>query len=54
MTAKRATSRADVIAVADEGCWTVFHENANGYLQLRCGCGNHLKWVHKTPSNPRY
>jgi hypothetical protein len=34
--------------------WTVHHENAKGYLQMRCGCGRHLVWLHKTPSNPNH
>lgn len=31
--------------------WYVHHENAKGYLQLRCGCGKHVHWLPKTPSN---
>jgi hypothetical protein len=32
----------------------VHHENAKGYLQMRCGCGRHLVWLHKAPSSPNH
>lgn len=24
------------------------------YYRLRCPCGAHVRWLHLTPSNPRY
>jgi len=26
----------------------------NGYPLARCPCGEHLKTIHRTPSNPQY
>jgi hypothetical protein len=51
---KRATCRDDVLDVAERCGWRVVSQNKKGYLQVRCGCGQHYKWVHKTPSNPNY
>jgi hypothetical protein len=49
----RKERRWAIDQVAEHG-WTVHHENAKGYLQMRCGCGRHLVWLHKTPSNPNH
>ena len=47
--------RKDVYAVADELNWTIADKpNKKGYFKMKCPCGKHLKWLHKTPSNPNY
>lgn len=47
--------REDVYAAADELGWTIDDKpGGNGYFKMRCPCGKHLKWLHKTPSNPNY
>lgn len=33
--------------------WSV-DDDTKGYFKLRCPCGNHLAWLHLTPSNPNY
>lgn len=39
---------------ADELHWRVGEPNKKGYVKLLCPCGNHKRWVHKTPSDPYY
>ncbi len=34
--------------------WTIVRENTKGYLYVRCPCGDHQHWLHKTPSDPNY
>lgn len=47
--------REDVYLAAAELHWTVDEKpNKKGYFKVRCPCGRHLKWLHKTPSNPNY
>lgn len=46
--------REDVFAYADANDWKIDEPNKKGYLKMRCPCGQHLKWLHKTPSNPNY
>lgn len=47
--------REDVFAAAKELGWAIETKpNGKGYLKLRCPCGKHLHWLHKTPSNPNY
>lgn len=29
-------------------------EDPPKYYRLRCPCGKHSRWLHLTPSNPRY
>lgn len=43
--------RRRALALLAEHGWYVHHQNAKGYLQVRCGCGKHLHWLPKTPSN---
>lgn len=41
--------------VVDELGWTTSEKpGKRGYLKLKCPCGNHIRWLHKTPSNPNY
>ncbi len=47
-------SHADALRVAKELGWRIFPPNKNGYQKLACPCGRHLKWLHKTPSNPNH
>src|SRR5680860_268963 len=38
-----------------EACgWVTRPPNRKGYIPLRCGCGKHMLWLHKTPSDPNY
>lgn len=47
--------REDVFAAADSLRWRVDDRpNRNGYFKMQCPCGQHTKWLHKTPSNPHY
>ncbi len=47
--------REDVFRVVDELHWIAADKpGKNGYLKLKCPCGKHMKWLHKTPSNPNY
>jgi len=47
--------REDVFAAALELDWTIDDKpNKHGYLKMKCGCGKHITWLHKTPSNPNY
>lgn len=48
------TSRQDVLKLAKSCGWTYGGDSGKGYTKLLCGCGKHLKWVHKTPSDPHY
>lgn len=49
------TEREDVFAEAARLTWTIDERpNRKGYLKMRCPCGKHQKWLHKTPSNPNY
>ncbi len=27
---------------------------SKGYFRLKCSCGQHISWLHLTPSNPNY
>lgn len=48
-------SRDDVYDAADELHWVIEDKpNKNGYFKVRCPCGKHLLWLHKTPSDPNY
>lgn len=47
-------SRGDVLRVAKELGWRDAGVNKKGYLKLCCPCGEHMKWLHKTPSDPNY
>lgn len=47
--------RDDVFTAAELYGWTIGEKpNSNGYLKMKCGCGKHMSWLHKTPSNPHY
>lgn len=41
-----------VLADAETRRWKV--KKGAKYFQVRCPCGKHQRWVHLTPSNPRY
>lgn len=43
-----------VVRNAEERDWQATHNPKTGYYRLKCPCGNHMKWVAKTPSNPNY
>lgn len=48
-------ARKDVEAVLQkfhEADWRVV--NPPKYYKVECDCGVHYRWIHKTPSNPRY
>ena len=47
-------SREDALRIANELNWREGRLNDKGYLQLLCPCGQHIKWLHKTPSNPNF
>lgn len=40
--------------MAAELGWTDAGDNKKGYTKLKCPCGDHITWLHKTPSNPNY
>ena len=44
-------SRGDVMRVAKELGWREAGVNKKGYFKLCCPCGDHMKWLHKTPSD---
>ena len=47
--------RGDAFAAADRLGWAIDPKpNKKGYLKMRCSCGRHITWLHKTPSNPHY
>jgi len=47
--------REDVYRVADELDWDIDdNPNSRGYFKMKCPCGDHMRWLHKTPSNPNY
>ena len=55
MVRDRITSAAEVIELAEALGWTVFEPSKKtGYRKMTCGCGDHISWLHKTPSNPNY
>jgi hypothetical protein len=37
-----------------ENGWVVRRSTGRGYIEVACGCGDHLGRLHKTPSNPRH
>jgi len=41
-----------VLEEAEERGWRV--DKGKGYFRLRCPCGNHMRWVHLTPSGGNY
>ncbi|GAA3590521.1 hypothetical protein GCM10022223_01240 [Kineosporia mesophila] len=44
-----------VLQDAEARNWPVEYNKNNNIWRLMCPmCGKHIKWVHKTPSNPRY
>lgn len=47
-------SEADARRVAKELGWREAGRNKKGYLKLLCPCGQHRKWLHKTPSDPDF
>lgn len=48
-----SSDRQRVIDAAAELGWTFTHSK-KGYDKLKCPCGAHLTWLHRTPSNPNY
>jgi hypothetical protein len=34
--------------------WQQSGESGKGYVKLVCPCGQHIMWIHKTPSNPNH
>lgn len=54
-TVSGGVEREDVYRAAAELGWTIDDKpNKNGYFKMRCPCGKHVTWLHKTPSNPNY
>lgn len=45
---------AETVAVAIGLGWEDCGQNKKGYTRLKCPCGRHMHWLHKTPSNPKY
>ena len=43
----------DVLRLAEDHRWRV-ESPPKGYFKMKCPCGQHLKWVARTPSNPNY
>jgi hypothetical protein len=41
-----------VLRDAEARAWHV--TKSRKYFALRCPCGQHKRWVHLTPSDPRY
>lgn len=47
--------REDVYEAAKAYGWSIDTKpNKSGYLKMKCGCGKHMSWLHKTPSDPGY
>lgn len=42
------------ISLVEEHGWSVAGVARRGYVKVRCGCGVHTGWFHKTPSNPKH
>lgn len=34
--------------------WTVAEPSGGGYRKAKCPCGDHLRWIHFTPSGGSY
>lgn len=47
-------TRKYVKSVVDSQGWTFEPPPGNGYPKLKCACGNHMKTVHKSPSDSNY
>lgn len=47
-------SREDALRIAKELNWQEGRLNKKGYMLLLCPCGKHVKWLHKTPSDPNF
>ena len=48
----RKELEAILVVIEDEGGWRV--DKPGKYFRCRCPCGQHSKYVHLTPSNPRH
>ena len=46
------TERENFFAYAAEMKWEECAVSGKGYIKMACPCGQHLMWIHKTPSNP--
>ena len=46
--------RAKALEAAIALGWTDDGDTKKGYTRLKCPCGKHMTWLHKTPSNPNY
>lgn len=55
MTRPRHTNKhlESVLRLAEIQGWTVEHASSN-YYRMRCPCGAHQQWMHRSPSNPTY
>ena len=49
----KAQDFRDTIRWLEERGWEIDMER-KGYPLARCPCGQHLKTIHRTPSNPAY
>lgn len=51
----RSAEREKALRAAATLGWTyVPPSKGSPYGKLKCGCGKHITWLHKTPSNPNY
>lgn len=47
--------REDVYREAEQLGWSIDDKpNSKGYFKMKCPCGKHMRWLHKTPSDPNY
>ena len=46
--------RKSTLELAEELGWREAGQGKKGYTKLKCPCGKHITWLHKTPSNPNY
>jgi len=44
---------AELIGEFERAGWRVVYPKS-GYVKVLCPCGDHKRWIHKTPSDPNY
>lgn len=52
MSGSNERERRELLAYLEKSGWRL--KEGDAYVHVKCACGKHQKWVHKTPSNPNY
>lgn len=54
MSGSSRREQRGVVAFAKSLGWTAEEPNSKGYIKIKCACGKHQTWIHKTPSGVNY